>query len=181
MSEQVASTAAAPSNENGAQPESASLEPQERNKGFRRRILHLVEETFGASPRAQIDGLIKTRKGAQIVIQSDEELERAYARGCAAGRADLEQEIKFEDFKKRSDAFLDKYPDFEHTWAAVRDSLPRSIWQEVADNDYGLEGAYWLTKTPELCRELSGLDSEEARERFRFFIKVLKALKRAGQ
>ena len=59
MSEQAASIAQAPSN--AAPSENESSEPQERSKGYKRRILHLLEEMFGPSPNAQIQGLLTMR------------------------------------------------------------------------------------------------------------------------
>jgi hypothetical protein len=146
-----------------------SEEPQERNKGYRRRILRLVEETFGPSPHAQIQGLLALRGGKQVTKHVDEELRAAYARG----RADLQAEIVFAE---RLAAIQNKYPDFNHAWAQVRPLVPRPIWEEVANLEHGLEAAYHLSKLPEMARELSELEPEKARERFRHFVKDLAAL-----
>jgi hypothetical protein len=169
------STAEAPLNENSALSENDALpgapDPQERSKGFRRRILHLVEEMFGPSPNAQIQGLIAMRKGGQIVVTvaSDEQLRAEYERG----RADLQAEI---EFAERLAAVRAKYPDFDSAWKSVRPLVPRSVWAEMADNPYGLESTYQLSKLPELCEELSKLDPDKARERFRHFVRDLVAL-----
>jgi len=158
-----------------AEPQLAppNSEPQERNKGFKRRILHLVEEMFGPSPNAQIQGLIKMRKGGQIVVTaaSDDELKAEYERG----RADLLAEIQFAE---RLAAVRAKYPDFDSAWHSVRPLVPRTVWAEMADNPDGLESAYQLSKLPELCEELSKLDPDKARERFRHFVNDLTALTR---
>jgi hypothetical protein len=158
-----------------SQSASSESEPQDRNKGYKRRILHLVEEMFGPSPRAQIDGLIKTRNGGQIVVTaaSDEELKAAYQRG----RDDLQAEIVFAE---RIAAIRAKYPDFDGAWARVKPLVPRTVWAEIADHPEGLEGAYQLAKLPELCQELSELDPARARERFRFFVHDLTHLTRGA-
>jgi hypothetical protein len=167
MSEQ----AVTPLNENSVTPaDSGAAEPeiQERNKGFRRRILHLVEEMFGPSPNAQIRGLVAIRKSGQIVVTaaSDDDLKAAYQRG----RADLQAEIVFAE---RLSAIRQKYFDFDHAWGQVRPLVPRAIWEEAADLEHGLEGAYQLSKLPELAAELAELPPEKARERFRFFVRDL--------
>lgn len=152
---------------------SSESEPQDRNKGYKRRVLHLVEEMFGPSPNAQIQGLIKMRKSAQVIIHSDADLKAAYQRG----REDLQAEIVFAE---RLAAIRAKYPDFEQAWASVRPLVPRCVWEQAADLEHGLEGAYQLSKLPELALELSELEPEKARERFRHFVKDLVALTPKG-
>lgn len=145
---------------------------QDRNKGSKRRILHLVEEVFGPSPNAQVQGLINVRKGERVVRDATEEqLKAAYQRG----RADLQAEI---EFAERLSAIRAKYPDFDQAWRSVRPLVPRVVWQEMADHPDGLESAYQLSKLPELCQELSELGPEKARERFRHFVRDLVALTR---
>lgn len=175
-SEMPLNESSAPHDGESALPASPAAEPQERNKGFRRRILHLVEEMFGPSPRAQIDGLIKVRKGIQIVVSkpTDEELRAEYQRG----RANLQAEIVFAE---RLSAARAKYADFDAAWRSVRPLVPRAVWAEMADHPDGLESAYQLSKLPELCQELSMLEPEKARERFRHFVKDLVALTRGAQ
>jgi hypothetical protein len=165
-SEQALTSQPSEPQENAAPSES---EPQESNKGYRRRILHLVEETFGPSPHAQIQGLLALRSGEQVTKHVDEELRAAYARG----RADLQAEIIFAE---RLADIRSKYPDFDRAWASVKPIVPRVIFSEVADHPEGLEAAYQLAKLPELCEELSALDPEKARERFRHFVKDLVVL-----
>jgi hypothetical protein len=97
-------------------------------------------------------------------------LHAAYQRG----RADLQNEIVFAE---RLAAIRAKYPDFDRAWASVKPLVPRIVWAEVADHPYGLEGAYQLSKLPELCTELSEMSPETARDRFRFFVRDLMALK----
>jgi hypothetical protein len=134
-----------------------------------RRVKQLVEEIFGHSLDAQIQGLLKIRKGLRIE-PSDEALRAAYQRG----RDDLTAEIQFAE---RLAAIRQKYADFDHAWASVRPMVPRTIWEESADLEHGLEGAYQLSKLPELAAEFSALEPEAARQRFRFFVRDLIALK----
>jgi len=165
------STAESSSNGNAV---AESVQPQlaERKYGgepSNRRVKQLLEQVFGHSLDAQIQGLLKIRKDVRIEA-GDESLREAYQRG----RADLQAEIVFAE---RLADVRTRYPDFDHSWNSVRPLVPRSVWTEVADNEHGLEGAYALSKLPELCRELSEMEPEKARERFRFFVRDLRALK----
>jgi hypothetical protein len=166
------STNELPLNESEAPEES---EPRYGGKDSRRRIYRLLEELFGDSRHAQIQGLLLVRKNAQIIINNptNDELKAAYARG----RADLQAEIVFAE---RLAAIRAKYPDFDSAWASVRPLVPRVIWQEAADHPEGLEGVYQLARLPELCQELSEMEPERARERFKFFVKDLTALTRGA-
>lgn len=185
MSEQASAlTPATPQNANGVARDAEALrydaaasETQERSKGSHRRILHLVGEMFGPSPHAQIQGLLKMRglRGEQIVVNAkDEELKAAYQRG----RADLQNEIIFAE---RLAAIRAKYPDFDSAWSSVRPLVPRVVWEEAADLEHGLEAAYQLSKLPELASELSELEPDKARERFRHFVKDLTALTKGNR
>ncbi len=133
-----------------------------------RRVKQLLEQIFGHSLDAQIKGLLAVRKGERVEAP-DEALRAAYGRG----RADLLAEIKFAE---RLAEIRSRYPDFDSSWNRVRPLVPRVVWAEVADSEHGLEAAYRLAKLPELCRELSELDPEKARERFRHFVKDVVAL-----
>ncbi len=109
---------------------------------------------------------------ARTVPVPEVALREAYRRG----REDLKSEVIFAE---RLAAIRQKYLDFDSAWAQVRPLVPRAVWAEAADLEHGLEGAYQLSKLPELCQELSEMDAERARERFRFFVRDLKALKGA--
>jgi len=101
---------------------------------------------------------------ARAVPAREVELREAYRRG----RADLQAEIVFAE---RLSAIQVKYPNFDAAWKSVKPLLPRVVWEEISDLEYGLEGAYQLSKDPELCAELAELPPEKARERFRFFVR----------
>ncbi len=166
-----------------------------------RRVKQLLEELWGPSPAAQVEGLSSVRKtggkkqrdeernwralvaerdtwrakaeAAEQKPTSEAEIRAAYQRG----RADLQAEIVFAE---RLAAIRAKYPDFDSAWNRVRPLVPRAVVAEAADLEHGLEGAYQLSKLPELCQELSEMDAERAGERFRFFVRDLTALKAAA-
>lgn len=158
------------------------------------RVKQLLSELFGPSPAKWIIGLLGVRKNVLPSVNgnwreletrckaaekelaelrsaphSDGELKAAYQRG----RADLQAEIVFAE---RLAEIRAKYSDFDAAWRSVRPLVPRCIWEEAADLEHGLDGAYQLSKLPELADELSGLEPEKARERFRHFVKDLVAL-----
>jgi hypothetical protein len=120
------------------------------------------------------------RKRAETAEAEVERLRRAPApetvlrEAYQRGRADLQAEIVFAE---RLAAIRSKYVDFDLAWASVRPLVPRVVWEEASDLEHGLEAAYQLAKVPELCRELSALGPEKARERFRFFVGDLMALR----
>ncbi len=144
-----------------------------------RRINQLLTQLFGPSIHAQIQGLLDVRKGAPVTVHvSDSEREEAYQRGKADGRAQLQEEIVFAE---RLAEIRAKYPDFDYAWSSVRPLVPRGVWEEAANLEHGLEGAYQLSKLPELARELAALSPEKARERFRHFVRDLIALKGTAQ
>jgi hypothetical protein len=174
MNTEVTAAAADALQPSPADGQAAPVQLAERKYGGEpsaRRIRRLVEELFGPGLEAQITGLLKLRKGARVVEPSEEQLRSAYQRG----RADLQAEIVFAE---RLAAIRTKYPDFDRAWASVRPLIPRVIWEEIAELEHGLEGAYQLSKLPELCAELSAMP-ERARERFQFFVRDLLALKGA--
>jgi hypothetical protein len=160
-----------PSPADGQVAPQALSERKYRGEPSNRRVKTLLEQIFGHSLDAQIQGLLHVRKGAQVVVHKakDDELSAAYQRG----RADLTAEIVFAE---RLAAIRSKYVDFDHAWASVRPLVPRCIWEEAADLEHGLEGAYQLSKLPELARELAELEPERARQRFQHFVRDLVAL-----
>jgi hypothetical protein len=150
-----------------AQPKALS-ERKYGGEPSNRRIKQLLERMFGHSLDAQIQGLLEIRKRV-LDSTSNEALAAAYQRG----RADLQAEIVFAE---RLAAIRAKYPDFDRAWASVRPLVPRTIWEESADLEHGLEGAYQLSKLPELAQELAAMEPDAARQRFRFFVRDLMAL-----
>src|SRR5208283_3834275 len=173
--EQLVYTAESSSNGNAV---AESVQPQlaERKYGgepSNRRVKQLLEQVFGHSLDAQIQGLLKIRKDVRIEA-GDEALRAAYQRG----RADLTAEIVFAE---RLAAIRAKYPDFDRAWASVRPLVPRVVWEEAAELEHGLDGAYQLSKLPELATELIALEPEKARERFRHFVHDLVILMKGNQ
>jgi len=210
--------------ENALPAEPQLAEPDYGSAGSRRRIYRLLEETFGPSRHAQIQGLLSMRRAASdsadkerpstasentqnqilslcakiwgapenivasldkiyhgtapgntaVRTASDAELKAAYERG----RSDLTAEIVFAE---RLAAIRAKYSDFDACWNRVRPLVPRVVWEEAAELEHGLEGAYQLSKLPELATELAALEPENARARFRFFVHDLVILMRGTQ
>lgn len=148
----------------GASPQDAKQAEQERNW----RALEADRGDWRARAEAAEKELEQWRAGR--TPSSDPEIRAAYQRG----RADLQSEILFAE---RLAAIRVKYPDFDRSWGRVKPLVPRDVWAEMADHPDGLDGAYWLSKLPELCQELSELPPEKAVERFRHFVKDLTALK----
>jgi len=160
-------------NTKDAAEKSEPLPAAMENAQMRKRILLLCASIWG-EPQHIVDSLGKIYKGTTPAHTAtkdagDEALHAAYQRG----RADLQAEIVFAE---RLSAIRAKYPDFDHAWASVRPLVPRVVWEEAADLTHGLEAAYQLSKLPELARELSELEPEKARERFRHFVRDLAAL-----
>jgi hypothetical protein len=145
------------------------------NAQTRKRILLLCSTIWG-EPEHIVESLLKIYKGTTPERMArkdvgDEALSAAYRRG----RSDLEAEIQFAEKLAKIRA---KYFDFDSAWASVRPLVPRVVWEEAANLEHGLEGAYQLARLPELARELAELSPEKARERFRHFVKDLEALMR---
>jgi hypothetical protein len=99
-------------------------------------------------------------------------LREAYQRG----RRDLENEIVF---AQRLAAIRARYENFDAAWNRVRPLVPRAVLMEAADLEDGLEACYHLARLPELCSELAELPPGKAQERFRHFVRDLRALKGA--
>jgi hypothetical protein len=196
MSEQA--TVQAPSNGNAAPAAPQLAERKYGGADSMRRVKQLLSELFGPSPAKWIQGLLDLRKNVlpsvngnwrelerklqtetkqrealeaelRSVPHGDAELKAAYQRG----RADLQAEIVFAERLAEIQA---RYPDFDRAWASVRPLVPRVVWEEAAELEHGLEGAYQISKLPELAAELAELPPEKARERFRFFVRDLTAL-----
>ncbi len=145
------------------------------NASTQKHILGLCATIWG-EPRNIVERLEKIYHGAApgntiVKTATDAELRAAYQRG----RTDLQAEIAFAERLAEIQA---RYPDFDRAWASVRPLVPRVVWAEMADSEHSLESAYHLSKLPELCQELSEMESERARERFRHFLKDLIALTR---
>lgn len=158
--------------------DAANNEPPTATGNARNKILHLCATIWGA-PENIVESLKEIYRGAApgntvTRTATDDELKAAYQRG----RADLRAEI---EFSERLSAIQAKYPDFDHAWASVRPLVPRSVLADMADDANGLEGAYALAKLPELCEELSALDPEKARERFKHFLRDLVALTKGNR
>jgi hypothetical protein len=146
-------------------PLPAELEAPDTQK----RILHLCGAIWGA-PERVIESLSAIQHGKTPAEQaSNTDIRAAYLRG----RADLEAEIQFSE---RLAAARQNFPGFDAAWRSVKPLIPRSVWQEIVDEPHGLAGAYHLSKLPALCQELSELEPDKARERFRHFLNDLKIL-----
>lgn len=194
MSEQATSTAELPSNGNAETP---ALSERKQGEPSMHRVKQLLASLYGPSPAAWIRGL-KERPSSpapqdekSLEAQRDEAFIRGYQQCHEQGRADRDQAYRDgkEDgraglqaeivFSERLAEIRQKYPHFDSAWRAVRPLLPHVVWEEATDLENGLEGLYALSRLPELCRELSSLEPEQARLRFRFFIRDMKHLEGA--
>jgi hypothetical protein len=177
LAESPAVVSAQPTNGNG------TAVPEQPTQGYNWRQLRQSREEWherAVKAEARVLELEKqsnTGRAGKLRARIGE-LEAALREAYQRGRADLQAEMVFAE---RLSAIRAKYPDFDRAWAAVKPLVPRVVWAEVADLEHGLEGAYRLSKLPELATELSVMGPSRAVERFRHFVKDLAALTKGAR